>query len=223
MFGISFLILFLKKKYKKLLFFAILIITGLIGGILSKEAPSIFRTATIIPFVYMLSGYTLYQISDYLNKKLLNRKTGTQHLALAAILMFTFTPIASRLIQFYNYQNWQKPDIKTAFTNRELIVAKLAKEYFQKGYLVHLSPDFYWYSSTQFEIESTEKNNPYQIYNTENLHQYQKDKKHFLILDSADETLPSYYEKNLTFFDLYFGKRGDTGSIFTIELKPKLL
>jgi len=222
MFGVSFLILFLKKKYKKLLFFTILLITGLAGGILSKEAPSTFRTATIIPFVYMLSGYTLYQILDFLNRKLLNQKTRTQYLALVTILMLTFIPIMDRLIQFYNYQNWQRPDIKIAFTNHALTVAKLAKEYFQRGYIIYLSHDYYWYSSTQFEIESTEKNNPYQIHNPNSLPQYQKGNQYFLILDPADEALLSYYEKNLTSFNLHFEKKSDAKPFFTIELKPKL-
>jgi|GEM_PF-6064357 len=173
--GLFFLIL--KKKIKELILFILWIFTIVAGGVVTEKnaAPSIFRTASIIPLYYMIASYSLFEFKNIINKIFNFKKE------LIINIIFAFFVIAFSIANSYKYfllLNDRKNInfLLTPFTKTENMVAEIAYSNYPTK-KIYLTDDFYWFSSTQFIVRarSGRNNYPYWIFPRDDLNKIQFD------------------------------------------------
>lgn len=161
----------------------ILFLGTLIGGILTTEAPSIFRSAAVIPLVCGFAAYILseaFQYRKYLGLCVIGITLIVMGNALARMMKIVADPASD----YYN-----------AFTYRDTAIAETAYSYAQKGYHVYLYPDFFYFSSVKFEnakdLVSSKK--PYSLFDVgdeQNIHESNT----VLIVEYPFVTMSDYYK-----------------------------
>ena len=140
-----------QKKYLELSLLGSVILSAVLAGLLSGMQVTIFRSQPLLPAIYLLSGVGFWSIHQFLTHR---ARLDWWHTFV--VLVFIAVSFLLPSIRAYRYlQLTQKSNsaLNSAFTFSEYQVALRAKEETKNKKNLYLAPNYYWYSSVQYELK----------------------------------------------------------------------
>ena len=153
MIGLAFLIW--RKKWSVLYLILSLTLASMIGGLLSIEAPSIFRTNQVLVPVALLAGYATVQLWQLLSGR--KKKTWLSAGWLVLLVVFLISGSVMQLRQYFALADQPSTALQEAFTAFENSIARQTVAELTAGRQVFLSSDYFWFSATQYQAGSQNK------------------------------------------------------------------
>lgn len=149
---VGLVLLFINRRFSHLYLVISLYLTSLVGGLFSIEAPSIFRTNLVLVPLALSAGYAVIQIWHLLPGY--KKQTKFSKVWLIVLLIGLTSGSLIQLRQYYGLADRTGADLQQAFTSFENQVASQAVAEMRSGRPVYLSPDYFWFSSTQYQVKS---------------------------------------------------------------------
>ncbi len=155
--GMGLVVLILNKKWRQLYYLISLFIAAAIGGILSIEAPSIFRTSLMLPVFYILSGIGVVGLVGAFNQHVAGRKPLKKYLTMGLACLLVGLSLWGSLWQLEAYFALAKKppvglqDAFTSFENRLAQQVADELEIYNPQGKIFLSPDYLWFAATQYQ------------------------------------------------------------------------
>ncbi len=149
------------KRWREISLILSLMLAAVLAGLLSGWQISLFRSQPILPAIYLLAATGFWQIFIFIKNKFWQKDQFDSIkliLLLSSLICFSFFLPLKRVFAYIRLTQ-SSVTLGNAFSTFEYQVAQTAKQAANSYPHVYLSADYYWYASTQYEIQRAQLDN----------------------------------------------------------------
>lgn len=176
------------KSFKILQIFVVILVAGWLNSALSQPEISIFRAQPILPAIYLPAGFGFQLISQMFHHKF---KINLLISSLLLAMVLLFTPLTQTYFYFFGPQAIS-PAVSNQHTLFETELARLVRDEVKNFDLIFLAPDYFWFSSNQYELLLANAQNKTYLFDINQIPELDETKSVLIVLPETYKVVAEY-------------------------------